>query len=150
MNKMNSDMGQQSEVIDTNDDRLPSAVADDYYIYASAPATLRTGKWVIFVAIETVDEWWAKIREWTRNGQLGPQAKVATARSNPVAKKRSKSVPKTHRLICVYTKDYADETDVMRVRKKLSELGINWQIGYKPDMATRACLYESGAYIFQK
>ena len=52
--------------------------------------------------------------------------------SNPNA-----STPNT-RVICVYTYETLDESDVKRVRQSLRDIGISRKIPYKADNATRA------------
>ena len=47
----------------------------------------------------------------------------------------------TRFVICVYTYDYQDEEDVMRVRQVLKDLGIQREIIYKADADTRAGSY---------
>jgi len=70
-------------------------------------------------------------REETQAGRLGVAAKVATAMKSPLATNTD------IRLICIYTYDYTDLEDVRRVRQRLRELGVNRQIPYKTDDATR-------------
>ncbi|MCW7075225.1 MAG: DUF1917 domain-containing protein [Candidatus Methanospirare jalkutatii] len=84
-------------------DAKPSEVTDVYWIYAERKrgkypkATPRSGKWLIFVDPENVDEVWAKIKKAVEEGKLGDSAKVSTAKPNPLAGKS-----KAH-VICVYT-----------------------------------------------
>jgi hypothetical protein len=44
-------------------------------------------------------------------------------------------------VICVYTQDWEDKEDVMRVRTKLRRLGFNRTLHYKRDKDTRAGKY---------
>ncbi len=92
--------------------------------------TPRSGKWLFWVKEDDVDEVWARIREATERGRLGSQSKVATARPNPLA------VDPDKRVICVYTYDWKDKTDAMRIREELRKLGITQQIPYKTDEDT--------------
>jgi hypothetical protein len=71
----------------------------------------------------------------TEEGRLGDSAKVATARTNPNAVDQDKKV------ICVYTYDWQDREDVMRIRAELRALGITWKIPYKADADTCAGRY---------
>lgn len=90
------------------------------------------GKWLVFVDLESVDEVWQKIALAVYKGELGISAKVSTAMATPPDKKR---------VICVYSYDYTDKDDVMRIRQKLRDLDITWKIGYKTDAATKAGNY---------
>lgn len=113
----------------------PSEVTDVYWIYAERrkgkypKPTPRSGKWLIFVDPEDVDEVWAKIKRAVEEGRLGDSAKVSTGKPNPHATSRQ-------RVICVYTYDWTDEKDVKRIREELRKLGITSKIPYKADQDT--------------
>ncbi|MDI6866914.1 putative phosphothreonine lyase domain-containg protein [Methanoculleus sp.] len=115
---------------------LPSKTTRTYWIVQDAPGPHergvddeRAGKWLIFVPPEEADEAWRKVRDETVRGGLGISAKVSTAKPDPDSRDK-------RRVIYVYTKDWADEADVMRVRKRLQELGFKERIGYKRNIET--------------
>jgi len=118
----------------------PSDVTDSYWLHAERNKgtypvdSEHAGKWLIFVPPTLVDEIWVNIRRATEEGKLGSSAKVATARPNPNATNSKK-------VICVYTYDWTDKSDVKRIRKKLRQLGVTFKIPYKADQDTA-----SGAY----
>lgn len=122
-------------------DSNPSELTDVYWIYAKrkkgeyTESAEKSGKWLIFVPLEELDSIWGKIKIATEDGLLGDSAKVATAKPNPNARD-----PNT-KVICVYTYDWTDEEDVMRVREELKKLGITWKIPYKSDDDTLARKY---------
>jgi len=109
----------------------------DYWIWARAPCgqripedsgqrralrikqlkegKLKSGKWLIFTNPENVDEVWGKIREATEAEKLGTSAKVRTAMPDP----REPPEWRKSRVICVYTHDWTDQEDVMRVREPI-------------------------------
>lgn len=122
-------------------DAKPSEVTDVYWIYAMRKkgkypkSTPRSGKWLIFVVHENVNEVWAKIKDAVEEGKLGDSAKVATAKPNPLAGKSDAKV------ICVYTYDWTDEKDVKRIREELRKLGITNKIPYKADEDTLSGKY---------
>ena len=93
-------------------------------------ATDQSGKWLVFVPISQTNEVWAKIKKATEDGKLGGSSKVATALPNPNATESDKKV------ICVYTYDWTDEEDVVRVREELRKLGVTGKIPYKSDEDT--------------
>ena len=66
----------------------------------------------------------------TIKGILGAEAKVSTAKTNPLSSNK-----KIH-VICVYTDDWKNRDDVMRVRDELRKLGIKQKILYKADIDT--------------
>lgn len=118
----------------------PSTITEVYWIYAkreegSYPKSLgKSGKWLIFVNNENIDEIWKKIKKATEEGLLGDSSKVATAKPNPNA-----TNPYT-KVICVYTYDWSDK-DVMRIREELRNIGITQKLPYKSDEDTLAGKY---------
>lgn len=119
----------------------PSAVSDAYWLGAECKTsnfkkpTERAGKWLVYLSIDRIDEYWAKIKKATEDGQLGYSAKVSTARPNPLASSKA-------RVIVVYTYDWKDEKDVFRIRKALRRLGIVRKIPYKTNADTLAGKYK--------
>ncbi|HOI12821.1 MAG TPA: DUF1917 domain-containing protein [Methanoculleus sp.] len=115
---------------------VPSKTTRMYWIVQDAPGPLargldddQVGKWLIFVPGSEVDEAWRKVRDETAKGALGISAKVSTAKPNPDSRDERS-------VIYVYTHDWADEADVMRVRERLRELGFEERIGYKRNIET--------------
>jgi hypothetical protein len=89
----------------------------------------KAGKWLIFLPDDRVDGLWRKVRDATGAGELGVSAKVSTSKPNPESRDERK-------VIYVYTRDWADEADVMRVRERLREMGVVDRIGYKRNIET--------------
>lgn len=125
-------------------------MTDTPWLWADAPRRDDTtpefsGKWMVFVTADTVDEYWALIKYAVNKGWLGQRTKVATAYHNPHA--RDPSV----RPIIVYTMDWRDHDDVERVLCGLRGLGIGWRLSYKTDQATSEGRYGHGAarYVSQ-
>jgi hypothetical protein len=100
---------------------------------------------MVFVPADTVDEYWALIKEAIHKGWLGPSAKVATAYDNPNTRDPGE------RPIMVYTIDWRDHEDVERVLCALRGLGISWRLPYKTDDATTEGRYGRGVarYVSQ-
>jgi hypothetical protein len=119
-------------------DTNPSEVVRVPWIFAERKAgeypsdTDRTGKWLVFVDVEQLDDTWRRIKAATEQGILGSRAKSATSLRNPNAMNHNAKV------ICVYTYDWKDERDVKRVRAELRRLGIEKKISYKTDEDTLA------------
>jgi len=120
---------------------IPSKTTQTYWIVQDAPGSApeaiedeHAGKWLIFQEPESADDAWKKIRNATIAGELGISAKVSTAKPNPDSRD-------SRRVIYVYTKDWADEADVMRVRENLRALGFVDRIGYKRNLETFAGEY---------
>lgn len=117
--------------------RKPSEVYDEYWIYTynSKNSYLvemgkNTGKWLIFASVSEIDQVWEKVRVAIKEGMLGDSAKVATMKENPNALKSN------YKVICVYTNDFTNEEDVMRIAKNLIDLEVPEKLRYKSDMAT--------------
>lgn len=115
---------------------IPTKTTLMYWIVQDAPEVATgamddemAGKWLIFLQDDRADELWRKVRNATASGQLGISAKVSTAKPNPESRDERK-------VIYVYTRDWADEADVMRVRERLREMGVIERIGYKRNIET--------------
>jgi hypothetical protein len=120
---------------------IPTKTTQMYWIVLDAPGSApeaiedeNAGKWLIFQEPDQVDAAWKKVRDATVAGELGISAKVSTAKPNPDSRDNRK-------VIYIYTKDWADEPDVMRVREKLRGLGFVDRIGYKRNLETFAGEY---------
>jgi hypothetical protein len=119
----------------------PSKVTDDYWVWAevlSRPYEEENGgKWQVFVDREYVDEAWSSVAAGVLAGELGPSAKVSTAKPNPNAV----GGPNLHVLI-VYAGDWRDISDLRRILRKLREIGLaqGW-VHFKRDRETWAGAY---------
>jgi hypothetical protein len=120
---------------------VPTKTTQMYWIVQDAPGSApeaiedeNAGKWLIFQEPDRVDAVWKKVRNATVALELGISAKVSTAKPNPDSRDNRK-------VVYVYTKDWADEVDVLRVREKLRELGFVDRIGYKRNIETFAGEY---------
>jgi len=120
---------------------LPSKTTQMYWIVQDAPGSApeaiedeHAGKWLIFQEPDAADDAWKKVRDATVSLSLGISAKVSTAKPNPDSRDN-------RRVIYVYTRDWADEADVMRVREHLKSLGFVDRIGYKRNLETFAGEY---------
>ncbi len=126
----------QKETLSEFADAKPSEVIEVHWINVKNEAgnypktTDKIGKWLIFVPVESIDSFWAEIKKATEEGKLGQASKVATAKSNP------NTIDPKRRVVCVYTYDWTDETDVRRVREELRKLGVTNKIAYKSDEDT--------------
>ena len=120
---------------------VPTKTTQMYWIVQDAPGSApeaiedeNAGKWLIFQEPDLVDAVWKKVRDATVALELGISAKVSTANPNPDSRDNRK-------VVYIYTKDWADEADVLRVREKLRELGFVDRIGYKRNIETFAGEY---------
>jgi len=91
---------------------------------------LVVGKWLIHASPENIDEVWNIVASSTLNGELGIDAKVSTSLQGG-----------SEHVMCVYTRNYFDQDDVKRVRKRLAELGFAKRLYYKPDIYTYLRIY---------
>lgn len=123
-------------------DNKPSKTFNTYWLYAIHPEYNEikknvnysfTGKWLIFPTLKEVDKVWKKIQKATESGELGFASKVSTmapTRYDPNTK-----------CICVYTTDYRNKEDVLKVREALRKLGFKNVLAYKTDEATERGIY---------
>ncbi len=122
---------------------LPSETHKMHWIIQDAPGihpdavnAEDAGKWLIFLARDQADAIWSLIRDATWEGTLGISAKVSTIKENPQSRDE-------RLVIYVYTSDWKDIDEVMRVREKLKTFGITDRIGYKRNIETFAGEYSS-------
>jgi len=88
------------------------------------------GKWLIYRNSSEINAAWKTVAKPTINGELRMSAKVGTAMQS-----------ERRHVICVYTADYLDLEDVMKVREKLRLLGFSETLCYKPDIYTYLGIY---------
>lgn len=98
---------------------------------------LISGKWLIYAERKNVDRVWRRIKKLWKKKKIW-SAKVSTATEPP---------QKPH-VICVYTKDYLDEKDVMKVLEELRDIGIEDRLTYKPDIYTMLGIYYDTKDLF--
>src|SRR5581483_1285844 len=98
------------------------------------------GKWLIRVTCAQVTYCWGRVRSATEDGTLGIAAKVSTDWGNA----HNPSVRSKDHVICVYTRDYRDKRDVLRVARRLHAIDAvrKQTIDYKPDAFTLAGIYK--------
>ncbi|GAB7016924.1 putative phosphothreonine lyase domain-containing protein [Methanogenium cariaci] len=115
---------------------IPTKTTKIFWIFHDAPEcepgcvnAENAGKWLIFLEPGHADAIWKKIRDATAAGELGISTKVSTA-------KQSQESRDDRMVIYVYTRDWEDEEDVMRIREVLRSLGVTDRIGYKRNIET--------------
>ena len=120
---------------------IPTKTTQMYWIVLDAPGSApeaiedeNAGKWLIFQEPDWSMMPGRRCGMRRLHSRLGISAKVSTAKPNPDSRDNRK-------VIYVYTKDWADETDVMRVREILRALGFVERIGYKRNIETFAGEY---------
>lgn len=96
-----------------------------------------SGKWMFFPPVEDADRFWRIVAEATWQGKLGSVSKVATSEENKAA-----------HLICVYTDDFTDESDVTRVLLALCDLGLVDKSVKDNDAAAKVIYYKCDAYTY--
>jgi len=93
-----------------------------------------TGKWLVFARHSQIDALWSGIASATHAGTLGISAKVSPRNDED-----------SH-VICIYSRDYTDKSDVEKLRLGLRRLGVRWKIGYKPDIYTHCGVYKGNSW----
>lgn len=102
------------------------------------PAGRSVGKWCVFVKSEALKHVWESVCQAVEAGRLWRGAKISTPRGNASYAVRNGIPDLDEHVICVYTYDHRDKTDVMRVRQELRDIGIAQPLGYKTDADTVA------------
>jgi hypothetical protein len=101
---------------------------------------LTSGKWMLFPMSDDLPLVWRLVAEATAAGKLGPCSKVGTWEPDHVTKPT---------VICIYTKDFSDLTDVKRVLNNLNDLDIvnrAMRINYKCDAYTHLGIMSDNSY----
>jgi hypothetical protein len=121
--------------------RAPSLTKEVYWIEARPPTPdviagdpKLIGEWLIFVVPRKLDESWDKVRKATMDSRLGFLSKSATAKKNYNMPSAS------NRMIVVYTSNYFDIDEVLRIGRELNDLGfgLSAPIYYETDDARYA------------
>jgi Domain of unknown function (DUF1917) len=103
-------------------------------ILSSAKArNVTCGKWMLFPYLKQVDAVWAKVAKATLEGTLGSSAKVATDDGGD----------RPERLVCVYTDDFSDMIDMVRVLREMKRLNL-----VKDGEEERSIYYKCEAYTY--
>ncbi|KAJ4346938.1 uncharacterized protein N0V89_010871 [Didymosphaeria variabile] len=96
------------------------------------------GKWMLFPSLEDLTRIWRLVVDGVISNRLGPTAKVAPDQGKA-----------GERLVCIYTKDFRDKDDVLRVLRELVSMGVvtqrNKPVYYKPDAYTYLDIYKASA-----
>ncbi|MBI5285793.1 MAG: DUF1917 domain-containing protein [Chloroflexi bacterium] len=143
----------RSYFVPLHKDQLPSSTdpctaPDDHdWVHAFGPdantSTPYVGKWLIYLKCSYTASCWEKVRAATEAGLLGVGAKVSThghMADDPVGSWAD-------HVVCVYTADFRDEADVLRVAKglKAADAVRTLTLHYKPDGVTLAGRYAGNA-----
>lgn len=95
--------------------------------------TEHAGVWLVAIGLESFERAWAAIRSATAAGQLGPSARVVSARAYQLP--RAWRGPQL--VIEVTTYDARNEADVWRVRQAIRDLGIAAAMTFLPNPTQR-------------
>lgn len=114
----------------------PTTENNAFWIYAKRQKNdyvvddLKSGKWIVVTEKEEVNHLWSLIKQATEEGKLGYISSVSTA-------KLQEGIAENVYIISVYTGNYSNLPDVMRVRQSLRKIGISEEIIYKTDKLTK-------------
>lgn len=121
------------------DRERPSVANHCYWLAAQSPAggldraaIGYAGKWCVTRPAGEIDAAWEEVQGAVLEGRLAC-AKVSTAVTAPKHGHQH--------VICVYTSDWRDWTELMRARDVLRELGFTEELGYKRDLETVRGVY---------
>ena len=126
------DINKEELIVPTREPELTLRKIDIEVIDNNIPPS---GKWLIYLQRNEVDETWKILSSAIRNGKLPYIAKVSTAKPNPISTDRNSHV------ICVYTPNYLFREDVRNCRRILFEMGLRNMLYYKPDIMTLENMY---------
>lgn len=119
---------------------LPSTTMRCAWLYARSPVERydlwepeQAGKWCLFRTDDDVDAAWECIRAAVLAGEL-PAAKTSTGLT-------SYGLHAGRFVICVYNRDWRDDSAIRHSREVLRRLGFVDELGYKRDVETIRGVY---------
>jgi len=101
------------------------------------------GKWMCHVSREMVDRYWSKLAIAMISGGLGPS--VYCIKVSPAVEDGGRN----EHVICVYTPDYRDTVQVMRVENLMRSAGVVNDLLYKPDIFSTLGIYRANKWGFK-
>ena len=116
---------------------------DTSWRYIASPQTPpgvvypRAGKWVVECAPDVHEETWRMLKSATRSGRLGFAARTAV-----------RSDGSGRPVTLVYTYDFEDHDDVLRVLAALRELGFGDRLSYASGEDTAGRPYDEDVTIY--
>lgn len=121
----------QKEFREKHDKALTARKSHELIVELAKKHNVLHGKWLLNVKPESASEIWPKIRNACISGKLGSTAKISDQPENGSF------------VICVYTNNFTDKEDVLRVRQAIHALGIYTKssLHYKPDAITLLDIY---------
>ena len=121
-------------------EETPKNIASLVRIAKESPCL--SGKWLIFLKPDGVDQVWQDIcLAMARNHFEGD---VSSAKVSPRA--LEDDIDGQNHVICVYTKDFTNRKQCLKVERKLRELGISENLRYKPDLYTHLGIYRNNPW----
>jgi len=92
----------------TSNEPTPSTYTDGYWLWAKRQVgtyptgTERTGKWIVFVPVTQVDDWWNRVKQAVEEGRLAEAILDTIAVPRPSAARSGRGDPRA-RLVGVAT-----------------------------------------------
>lgn len=116
---------------------LPSGAQHTHWLHASPKkrtfySSAVSGKWCIFRHQTEIDAAWKRVKKAVSSGAL-TFAKVSTS--------LGATTRENNHVICVYTLDFNNDTELNKSRTILRELGFSEELGYKRDIDTLNNVY---------
>jgi len=110
---------------------IPGVLAKEIVLNLAIMQDYKHGKWIIYRSGEAANVLWRKLDKACKEGRLDKYVRVTThhnARGGTF-------------VFCVYTRDFTNKEDVMKIRAVLRSMGVAEKIRYKPDIYTALGIY---------
>jgi len=101
------------------------------------------GKWMVHVSTDLIDLYWERLVMAMCRGDLSHS--VHSMKVSPFDDEADDGDARRH-VICVYTPDYQDIDDVMKVENRMRSAGIAGWLTYKPDIFTYLGIYRNNEW----
>ncbi|XP_038065992.1 UPF0696 protein C11orf68 homolog [Patiria miniata] len=105
------------------------------------------GIWLLFFDTgEEIDNAWEKIARATVRDELGTHAKVTPCVDTKEGKALYATASQEQHVVSVYTKDFTDKEDVMKVEAVLRKLGFRERITFKPGVYSKLGVFSQNQW----
>lgn len=123
----------------------PSEDNGTFWHFAWAPysrfrSSYITGKWMIYVPDNELDEVWSRVKDAVEQEGIAPGAKCSTALVNPRQESHGSKI------ICVYVDHYKAEEETKEVLTHLRRIGIKGKLKFKRDKETFESVYGKDSF----
>jgi hypothetical protein len=111
-----------------------------FYNHPTYPRdTTRSGKWMLYIPNEEIDNAWSQVKTALSQGKLGRLAKVISISGA----KPDRFTGKMRQVLIIFTYDWQDATDTLRILEVVRNIGLTQQAYWKANEDTDTGRYST-------